>query len=224
MNQTSTLWWSGSDWATSELYLTASGPTPWWFPSFTLLSGRTYVVKAKAVDQAGTEGSDSTNITFTFDNAKPTSLITSPLDASVRRLVTGLTGTAGDVSPGVVTNVQSQIKRLSETKYYDGAGAFYTTVTWLNRNGGTVNNWDYTDANLDTPLVSGPVVPHQSSGLGRQWKRRGYRQRHLVLLRRHVPDLDRPLSGERCHGRQRDGTLGYGRGRPLTLGERQNQY
>ena len=121
-NQTSTLWWSGSDWATSELYLTASGPTPWWFPSFTLLSGRTYVVKAKAVDQAGTEGSDSTNITFTFDNAKPTSLITSPLDASVRRLVTGLTGTAGDVSPGVVTNFPLQIKRLSDTKYYDEPG------------------------------------------------------------------------------------------------------
>jgi hypothetical protein len=54
-NATDNSYWDGSSWVAGETWLDAIGTTSWGYTMPLLTSGKSYIVKAKAIDKAGNE-------------------------------------------------------------------------------------------------------------------------------------------------------------------------
>jgi len=78
-NTTESVFWNGTDWSSAtEVWLDATGTEVWTYTMPALTSGKSYQVRAKAIDTSTNESAVASD-SFTFDTAAPTVTITSPV-------------------------------------------------------------------------------------------------------------------------------------------------
>lgn len=134
-----TTFWTGSGWTSDEQFLPASGPNPWSFtsvPNWT--SGEYYIVRSKAYDIATNDETPGAGNTFIFDKVTPTSYVAYPSNGAILSGAGIITGIANDSYTGI-SNVEINIKRLSDATYWNGS-AYQTSESgsWLNATGAPV--------------------------------------------------------------------------------------
>ncbi|MBM4462042.1 MAG: hypothetical protein FJ012_01740 [Chloroflexi bacterium] len=141
-NTTDSTYWNGSSWVAGETWLNATGTASWSYSMPSLVNGKAYEVKAKAIDKSGNESSVASD-SFTFDAANPTVTLNNIPDF-VNSLAS-ISGTAADTAPGQVDKVQVQIKNATDSTYWNGS-SWVAGETWLNATGTT--SWSYSMPSL----------------------------------------------------------------------------
>lgn len=133
--------WSGSAWTSTVTWLTATGTTSWSYnsASVTWNSNKNYRIQSRATNSTSHVESPSYGNVFTFDNIKPSSSITSPLNNSKLTILNKITGTASDTGGSGLWRVKISIER-NDGAYFTGS---YWTMneTWLLVSGTT--SWTY---------------------------------------------------------------------------------
>jgi len=77
-NMTDTNFYNGTDWtAVSEVWLDAIGTTVWTYTAPAWTDGKTYLIRSRAIDNAGNVEIPGAGNSFTFDTTPPTITITS---------------------------------------------------------------------------------------------------------------------------------------------------
>lgn len=135
-------YWSGSSWSAAQTWLTTTGTTSWSYDSTAVswIDAVNYRVKSKAADVAGNTETPGSGNAFYFNSAMPVSAVSIPVNNYYYSTLTALSGTA-IVLTGTITQVQVSIKRNSDNLYYDGAGGWGGTETWITAAGTT--SWTY---------------------------------------------------------------------------------
>jgi len=86
------------------------------------------------------------NITFIYDSVKPTSYIGVPSGSSYYNNIPQITGTTADkinaTNPGIVTQVDLRIKKVSGVVQYYSATGWQDQETWVVATG--TDSWNYT--------------------------------------------------------------------------------
>ncbi|MCX6000817.1 MAG: Ig-like domain repeat protein, partial [Chloroflexi bacterium] len=136
-NATDGTYWNGSSWVLGAVWLDAAGTTSWSYSMPSLVSNKSYEVKAKSIDWAGNESSLASD-GFAFDNISP-SVILSAIPEFANSLVS-ISGSASDTSPGEVQKVQVQIRNAADSTYWSGI-SWITSEIWLDASGTT--SWSY---------------------------------------------------------------------------------
>ena len=140
-NTTDNRSWNGSSWTPSstDIWLNTMGTSDWIYSMPHLNNGRTYTIKAKGTDKAGTESAIVT-VSFTCDIQAPTTTITDV--PNFVNTLTSVDGTATDSPPGQVEKVQVSIKNTTDSTYWDG-GSWIASPSdvWLEAVGST--SWSY---------------------------------------------------------------------------------
>lgn len=70
-NTTDGVYWDGTNWVTTEIWLDATGIANWSYAMPTLAEGKAYMVKAKSSDKAGNESTVASD-SFTINTTPPT--------------------------------------------------------------------------------------------------------------------------------------------------------
>ncbi len=102
------------------------------------VSGETYRIEARALNQAGTYSTTYSSATTIYDTEAPTTDVLLPVAFSTVSALPLITGTAFDLplaAPGVVSNIRMRLTRLSDGQYWAGAG-WTGTVTQLTTSDG----------------------------------------------------------------------------------------
>ena len=113
-NTTDGTYWDGNSWAQGESGLDVNGTTSWSYSMPSLTNGKSYEVKAKAIDNAGNE-SPTASDSFTFDTVAPSVTLTStvisptkvspiPMTATFSENVTGFAEGGISVGNGTASN------------------------------------------------------------------------------------------------------------------------
>src|SRR3989339_695838 len=137
-------WASGS---TDNWISVTGGTTSWYFTTPTLASDKVYQIKSMATDGVANDETPGAGVTFTFDNAVPTSTVTLPQPSTAYSSLAVITGTATDTGSAVST-VQLNIKRTTDNYVWSGSTWVTGTLNWVTAVGTT--NWTYGDATWDT--------------------------------------------------------------------------
>lgn len=135
------LYYDGSGWGASAVWLLASGTTSWSY-AFAPTPGMTYEVHSRATDNVGNvQTPPSAAGTFMLDIGLPTSVVGTNGYYGVLTWTGNITGTAEDLESGLArVDVLIQRQEGSQTQYYNGSW-WQTTPIWLLTNGAA--NWSY---------------------------------------------------------------------------------
>ncbi|MBI1961392.1 MAG: fibronectin type III domain-containing protein [Parcubacteria group bacterium] len=140
-------YWNGAAWVGSVTWLTTTSADDFltWSYSFTptITDGNTYVMGARATDEAGNTG-DSGLVTLTGNTSSPNVSITAPANGSYQAGAVALAGTSSDPGGTIISTVSISIQRSNDSQYWNGAawvGALaWNTATTAN----SFANWTYT--------------------------------------------------------------------------------
>jgi len=69
-NTTDNIYWDGTNWVTTEMWLDATGIATWSYDMPTLADGKAYTMKAKSIDKAGNESAVASD-SFTLNTTSP---------------------------------------------------------------------------------------------------------------------------------------------------------
>ena len=128
-------YWDGTNWVVAQTLLLATGTANWSYNAPALVNGETYVLTAKATDNAGND--PGVSATFYFDTQAPTATITD-IAAEVGCDFAQISGTASDTFSGL-DKVYVKIKNNTDTDWWDGSA--WGAETWLLASGTT--SWTY---------------------------------------------------------------------------------
>src|SRR5438876_12094248 len=94
-------------------------------------------VPAGAATDSATNGntaSTSTDATVTYDITAPASAVSVPANAATVKALVSISGTGSDTGSGVAV-VQVSLKRVSDSKYWDGSSSWVSTEQLLSTTG-----------------------------------------------------------------------------------------
>jgi hypothetical protein len=128
-------YWDGTNWVIAQTLLLATGTTAWSYTAPTLANGETYILTAKATDNAGND--PGVSATFYFDTGAPTATITD-IAAEVGCGFAQISGTASDTFSGV-DKVYVKIKNNTDGDWWTGSA--WGAEGWLLASGTT--SWTY---------------------------------------------------------------------------------
>jgi hypothetical protein len=133
-------YWNGSAWAAPHVWLDASlWPSSWTYTAVPAwVESSSYVVTARAMDNAYNWSTAYSTAVFTYDLTPPSAGITAPVTGTYSSFVQ-LTGTAADARG--VAQVQVSVLRESDGQYWNGA-AWAAGLAWNAAAGTTL--WNYT--------------------------------------------------------------------------------
>lgn len=134
------LYYDGSGWGGTPVWLTASGTAAWSY-AFAPTPGLSYEVQSRATDNLGNVQVTPATGTFMLDIGLPTSAVGTSGYYSTVTWTGNITGTANDAESGLA-RVDLTIERQegSQTQYYNGSW-WQTTPIWLLANG--TDHWYY---------------------------------------------------------------------------------
>jgi hypothetical protein len=138
-----TKYWDGSGWINTQTWLSTSYINRSWSygcSSVSWTSGYKYLVQSKVTSNKTVETPSYGN-EFTFDKVKPSSNIKSPLNNSVLKTLSSISGDASDVGSGI-EGVQVFIYNTFTTMYWNGYN-WTTSKSWQMAIGTT--SWSYTN-------------------------------------------------------------------------------
>ncbi|PQV63211.1 Glycosyl hydrolases family 16 [Abditibacterium utsteinense] len=140
------LYWNGSAWGSAQASLgaTLSGAN-WTLPLGTLGDGR-YTITVSALDKAGNSASLPAR-DFWFDNAAPTTAITTPANGASYATLSAASGNASDIGTGVAS-VSTAFLRSSD-------GLWWTGSAWSANYSEVKATFDGTNWKLAMPALSG---------------------------------------------------------------------
>jgi hypothetical protein len=141
-NTTDSLYWNGTFWVATEIWLDAAGTTSWGYFMPPLTDGKSYEVKAKSIDKAGNESTLASD-SFVFDTTNPMVMLNDISDFV--KSLTLINGTSADTPPGQVDKVQIQIKNEADSTYWNGS-SWVAGETWFDAAGTT--SWSYSMPSL----------------------------------------------------------------------------
>ncbi|MDI6791475.1 MAG: Ig-like domain-containing protein, partial [bacterium] len=170
-NETDQTYWNGSHWVTQEYWLPAMGTANWSFP-WPALGGGCYLVtvKSRATNGADIQETPGPGVSFTVDDAPPSTVINAPREGDVLTYLGQITGTIQDgCTP--IDRVEVAIKQKTTGSYWNGA-KWLPAQSWLRANGtsswaltwpGLIGNGEYTilgrtvdqAGNVETSLAPG---------------------------------------------------------------------
>ncbi|GAB4506088.1 MAG: hypothetical protein Kow00123_02260 [Anaerolineales bacterium] len=135
------LYYDGSGWVGSAVWLPASGTTAWSY-AFAPTPGMTYEVRSRATDNVGNvQTAPSAAATFMLDTGLPTSSVGTSGYYGTLTWTGNITGTASDAESGVArVDITIQRQDGGTTYYYNGSW-WQTTEIWLLASG--TANWHY---------------------------------------------------------------------------------
>ncbi len=138
----------GTGWQAGQFWNTASGANPWQVTGLGAIwtTTRDYRVRVRAVDNAGNVQGTPTTSDFVFDTQNPTGVVTLPANLNAATFdgyyrgfqLATLQGTAGDIAPGAVGNLNFQLRRIigGTTEYWNrgsetwgGSVVYFSTVS-----------------------------------------------------------------------------------------------
>ncbi len=129
-----TKYWDGSGWKTTQTWLSTSYINRSWSYSaisVTWTSGNQYLIQSKVTSNKTTETPSYGN-KFTFDNVKPISNINSPINNTVLKTLSSISGNASDFSGSGVREVKISIQYVYLNYYWNGynwsSGIYWFTV------------------------------------------------------------------------------------------------
>jgi len=140
----STFTQTSEEWILATVYDVVGGTKYWRYTAPAWISGKTYRIRTKSVDNIVANAETDINIrTFSVDIEPPESRVVLPTNTGSYRLLPTLSGTAIDDSAGVdYVEIKIYSPDLAAgTRYWDGEG--WTTETWVTCEGSTT--WRYTD-------------------------------------------------------------------------------
>ena len=147
--------------ATTEYFnlATWTGSNPWTYSNvLPYTSGLRYLFHSYAVDIASnTETSLAPVIAAYYDITKPTTSLTSPVQATYRSELNSIQGNAYDRTAGIAALASGgiQVRVLQVGGNYWGGTSFNQldgNAAWINANAGTPTSWSYNDPTLSSAL------------------------------------------------------------------------
>jgi hypothetical protein len=145
------LYWSGTSWVNSTVWLRASGSYSWWYNTGNTSMwtyNTTYRIRSRATDRANNvETPSSGNLwTYRIMPQRPKTYVDTPKNNTNLNSLTQTKGRAySDLNYSTINKVEIFIKNLNNNKYWSGSG-WVSSSTWLLASG-TIS-WSYNTASV----------------------------------------------------------------------------
>jgi hypothetical protein len=149
-------YWTGTFWATSISWLNVSGSTTWYYNSGAIVwtSGVKYQVQSRALDYAGNLELSLSSTVFLIDKEGPVSNIAYPLDDSLLKELSEISGNAYDSGGSTIDIVELCIFNIETNSFWDGLQwKSSSKEIWLPVSGTT--SWSYDSTFINWQSSSG---------------------------------------------------------------------